>query len=467
MPIKKWTTENVKKFVEENSECKLISEYRGWDIKIKLLCKCGEEFDVLFNNFKQGQRQCNNCSKIKRLKKVKTSYNEIKSEIESISNCKLLTSEEEFNYEVEVNKKPPTEVKLKLLCGQCNKEVFYRNLNNLRSFKRYYCYSCFITNKRSKLYESVKHFIEVESQSGCKLISSTYLGGNEKLKIQCPCGNYFNVTFNKFKYGNKRTCNECSEKIRRQKIATHSYEDVLEYIESKGCILLVNKKNYINAKQPLWVIGTCNHMLQISFVDFKKRKSYICTDCLKTEWDIKRIREWFKTNLPGYKLKSRKYKDQQTKLKIYCPQGHYFEKSWNHILRGELCPVCSSSGGAQLIHDYLQRNKIDFKREFRFDDCKNEKPLPFDFAVFKDGELKCLIEFDGRQHFEPVDFGDMTKEEAEIAFKERQRNDRIKNEYCKKNKIKLIRIPYWDFNKIEQILDKKLIEVKGYAFNIK
>ena len=31
------------------------------------------------------------------------------------------------------------------------------------------------------------------------------------------------------------------------------------------------------------------------------------------------------------------------------------------------------------------------------------------------------------------------------------------NEYCEKNKIKLIRIPYWDFNNIEEILTKELM----------
>ena len=37
-----------------------------------------------------------------------------------------------------------------------------------------------------------------------------------------------------------------------------------------------------------------------------------------------------------------------------------------------------------------------------------------------------------------------------------QKKDKIKNEFCKKNKIKLIRIPFYEFNKIEEILEELL-----------
>jgi len=30
--------------------------------------------------------------------------------------------------------------------------------------------------------------------------------------------------------------------------------------------------------------------------------------------------------------------------------------------------------------------------------------MPFDFAIFKNGKLVCLIEFDGEQHYRPIDF---------------------------------------------------------------
>ena len=68
-----------------------------------------------------------------------------------------------------------------------------------------------------------------------------------------------------------------------------------------------------------------------------------------------------------------------------------------------------------------------------------------------DKSINCLVEYDGEQHFQNREFFG-----GEEAFKKRQHNDQIKNQYCKDNNIKLIRIPYWDFDNIEDILNEEL-----------
>ena len=45
------------------------------------------------------------------------------------------------------------------------------------------------------------------------------------------------------------------------------------------------------------------------------------------------------------------------------------------------------------------------------------------------------------------------------GFKKTKLHDRIKNDYCFDNNIPLLRIPYWDFENIEEILFDKLVEV--------
>ena len=62
------------------------------------------------------------------------------------------------------------------------------------------------------------------------------------------------------------------------------------------------------------------------------------------------------------------------------------------------------------------------------------------------------LEYDGHQHFHPVDFAGKGKEWAEERFEEDKRRDKVKNLYCENNKIKLIRIPYFEFENIENIL---------------
>ena len=94
-------------------------------------------------------------------------------------------------------------------------------------------------------------------------------------------------------------------------------------------------------------------------------------------------------------------------------------------------------------------------KQFTFDDCKDKRKLPFDTMFYVDKKL-CLIEFDGEQHYRPVAFGNMTDEQAKQQFETNKKRDEIKNTYCEQNKIKLIRIPYWDFDKIEKILNSQL-----------
>ena len=43
-------------------------------------------------------------------------------------------------------------------------------------------------------------------------------------------------------------------------------------------------------------------------------------------------------------------------------------------------------------------------------------------------------------------------------FKDRQLKDSIKTEFCRTHKIKLIRIPYWEFDNIEYILFDKFVK---------
>ena len=98
------------------------------------------------------------------------------------------------------------------------------------------------------------------------------------------------------------------------------------------------------------------------------------------------------------------------------------------------------------IRKYLELHNIDFYPEHWFPDCRDEKPLPFDFYLYNNN---IAIEFDGEQHFEDTHYFNYSIEKNRL-------HDEIKTDYCRKNDIKLIRIPYWDLNKIDKILDKEL-----------
>ena len=111
----------------------------------------------------------------------------------------------------------------------------------------------------------------------------------------------------------------------------------------------------------------------------------------------------------------------------------------NHV---RSCGCLVSSSAEKYIEKYLKENNIDYISQYTFPDLFSNSsyrkyPLRFDFAVFKNNSLYCLIEYDGQQHFHPV-----SKFGGEKGFNESVERDKIKNQYCKDHNIKLIRIPY-------------------------
>lgn len=128
------------------------------------------------------------------------------------------------------------------------------------------------------------------------------------------------------------------------------------------------------------------------------------------------------------------YVDTRTKVKIICQTHGEFETKPNWHLNGRGCPICNASKGEIKINKHLTENNIEFIPQHKFDDCVNKNKLPFDFFL---PDHNMCIEFDGKQHFEPIDFFGGVKHLEKV-----QHNDRIKNKYCKDNNIKLIRIKY-------------------------
>ena len=91
---------------------------------------------------------------------------------------------------------------------------------------------------------------------------------------------------------------------------------------------------------------------------------------------------------------------------------------------------------------WLIENNIVFEREKVFQDCRYLRPLKFDYYL---PQFNTVIEADGRQHTEPIRFGNMTSIQAKKQLKTNKIRDKIKDDYCLKNNIRMIRIPYYEF----------------------
>ena len=145
------------------------------------------------------------------------------------------------------------------------------------------------------------------------------------------------------------------------------------------------------------------------------------------------------------------YHGSSSMLKIICPtHGMFVQQAHNH-LQGQGCPSCKSSHGENKILLFLRSKNVLFNKEYKIPNDNlfcNRINIFVDFYLPKNNSI---IEFHGKQHYEPIKwFG------GEKKFKEQQERDMALRQYCKEHEIKLIEIPYWDYNNIETILNKYL-----------
>lgn len=139
------------------------------------------------------------------------------------------------------------------------------------------------------------------------------------------------------------------------------------------------------------------------------------------------------------------------KMSIICSDhGEFFQLGNNHM-RGTGCPKCKNSKGEKQIALILESLNAPFEKQKKFSDCLGDnKPLAFDFWI---PTWNTLIEYDGEQHFRPVKFHQqMTEQTMNDMFERVKRYDAVKNQYCQKNNIRLLRIPYYGIAKARHLI---------------
>ena len=106
-----------------------------------------------------------------------------------------------------------------------------------------------------------------------------------------------------------------------------------------------------------------------------------------------------------------------------------------------------ASRGEIKIEEILKESGLEFAEEYSFPDLVSNtgRPLRFDFAVFDDdGRIDFLIEFQGKQHYEPsAQYG------GKRGFYQQQYNDNKKRRFCALHDLKLIEIPFTEENLID------------------
>lgn len=149
----------------------------------------------------------------------------------------------------------------------------------------------------------------------------------------------------------------------------------------------------------------------------------------------------------GFRTQTRGRKESWYRCKCLLCGREDYEINGTNVKNVKSCG-CQNSLGENLIEQILKQNNINYSKEYSFKDLYDKSPnhpLRFDFAIFDiHNQLKALIEFDGRQHTK----GPEGKWCEKTSLQEIQYKDKLKDDYCKKQKLNLIRISYKEISKI-------------------
>lgn len=200
-------------------------------------------------------------------------------------------------------------------------------------------------------------------------------------------------------------------------------------------------------------------------VDHLKKRETISCGCIRKE----KVRESLMKNLSGMRFgKLTALSLNEEKNLIGSRRGLYWDCLCDcgnkktvisvDLLQGKVISCgCIISKGENKIEAVLNELNINFKKQYSFDSLKSEKGylLKFDFAVFDKEKLVALIEYQGVQHYDKIDYF-----EKNDPFENRKKRDILKEKFAEENEILLITIPYWDYDSInKKYLEEKLCTV--------
>lgn len=264
-----------------------------------------------------------------------------------------------------------------------------------------------------------------------------YINNKTPVKIICPIHGEFEQIPKTHLLG--KECSKCkggvkSNKEEFVKKSENLYGDKYDY----------SKVNYINNRTPVEI--KCPIHGWFEQIPMKFLQGHTCKKCgiekraQSHQYDTEKFIELAK-KIHGdkYDYSESEYVSSKSPIKIKCKKHGFFYQTAGHHYNGIGCPICKESKGEILVANILTKNNVNFERLYEFEDCTNLikgrycRKLSFDFYL---PNQKTCIEYDGEQHYKP--FGTDTGEKLAKT----QKNDELKNKYCEKKGIKLIRIPY-------------------------
>lgn len=336
--------------------------------------------------------------------------------------------------------------------------ILYRNIKQALLGEIWRILICFSEKKRGILnkYTTEYFFDKIKENPNyeqMKILTTEIFNAKTRVKCECKkCGYQWKTTAQKLIL-RKSGCGRCHGAVK------FDNKYFLERIKNENPTILP-LESYINDRTPLKCrCLVCGNEWKIA--PTKLHQGEGCPQCFrkKISSQYSKSHDLFVREMKDVDptiIILTQYKNTKTKVRCKCQVcKHEWSATPANLLKYRGCPECSSSHGERRIHHYLKTHGIQYVSQKVFDECKDKRPLRFDFYL---PQLNMVIEFDGEQHFHPVKFSyyALSKKTIQSQYEDIVRKDNIKNKFCKENDIAILRIPYWDYKNIEKILEKQI-----------
>lgn len=220
-----------------------------------------------------------------------------------------------------------------------------------------------------------------------------------------------------------------------------------------GRLTVVKLAPKVDGKRRKWLcLCSCGNYIEVDTSSLSSGLTRSC-GCLNKELASERAM----IDLSGKKFgklsvisRSGSSGDRRVMWLCECDCGNQTITSGRRLLLGQTCSCgCIKSKAELEIKNILSRCKIEFMPQKTFPNCVYKGVLFFDVYI---PSLNLCVELDGEQHDFPVEFFG-----GEKCFIETQLRDQIKNTYCLEHNINLLRIPYTQFHRLEEICKENKI----------
>lgn len=444
--------ENIKKYFNERNYELLSGKYEGATTPIYYICPKHRDKGILSTTWSRCKSKgcgCRYCAieYTNSLKRV------------SETELKELTQEKGFVYDhVEYQNKQT------LIYFYCKKHyekgIQVKSLRDMRksSGKCNYCNGRKIT--KNNLVEEIS-----ELHPHIDIIN-VYKNKRTKIKCKCTiCGNEWDSNPYSLKI-QKYGCLKCATKRtwdNRRKTTNNFKKEIFNIYGNNISILSEYVGSHDKVKCKCNIDGTIWETAPTNLLANKTACPTCCS--LQTSIRCRKTNEDFliqlNKNNPNI-VPLEEYMGDQKKILCSCKihKDYKWKVAPNKILRKNTgCPKCANtvSSNEVKIQNILLKWGYNFETQKRFKDCRDKLPFPFD-VYLKDFNI--LIEYDGEQHYEII-YKNSGKENKQENLTKIQKHDKIKTDYCKRNNIPLIRIPYWESDDLEYYLFDKMVKYKA------